>query len=159
MLATLLLLITLGQSEAPRTFLWGIEGLGASNRAELTVTVTPTPFGLTQGVAVTGVRLVPLPISKDRTPQPIGPTRIEATSTRGVRAWFTPPGRGFHLLVTFGDGSTQTIDIYRPVPPAAPGPRMVVPTHRLGPVGRWTADYRSDSVIQGWPVRVDRTDS
>ena len=54
MLAALLLLGALFQPEEARTFSWGIEGLGDPNRVELTITVTPTPFGLTQGVAVTG---------------------------------------------------------------------------------------------------------
>ena len=119
---------------------------------ELTITVTPTPFGLTQGVAVTGIRLVPVPTSKDRRPQAMHPTRTEAASAAGLRAWFTPPGRRFHLLVTFADGSTQTVDIYRPVPPADPKPRIVVPSQRLAPVGRWTADYRTDRLTTGDPM-------
>jgi hypothetical protein len=119
-----------------RTFLWAIQGLGDSSRAELTITVTPTPFGLTQGVAVTDVRLGLLPTSKDRAPQTMGPTRTEPASMAGLRAWFTKPGSRFHLLVTFADGSTQTIDIYRQAPPD-PKPRTVGPKRLVAPVGRW----------------------
>jgi hypothetical protein len=139
MLAIVFLFVALSQSEEPRTFLWQIEGLGDSNSGELTVTVTPTPFGLTQGVAVTDARLVPLAPLKGRKPEPIHPNRTEAALMGGIRAWFTPPKQRFHLLVTFADGATQTIDIYRPVPASDPKPYIVRPMRLIAPGGRWVA--------------------
>ena len=153
MIATLLVLMTLGQAADPARFMAVIVGLGDPTRETLEITVSPTPFGSVSGVEVASTRLAPLPTREDRQPRAILPLRTEATPTAGLRAWFTPPGRRFHLVVTLSDGSTHTIDIYRPVPPAeAPTPRLSRPTPLIAPRGMWTTDRSRDHI--GMPSSV-----
>ncbi len=142
MLASVLVLLTLGQAEAPPPFLWRIEGLGYSKSVTLVVTISPTPFGLANGLAVKSVSLAPLPTREDPKPGAIWPLSTEPAATEGLRARFAPPGRRFHVVVTLSDGSTHTIDIYQKTPPTpAPEPeREVKPLRLIAPQVIWTAN-------------------
>lgn len=127
MLASLLLLVSLIQDGAtPTPFLWLIEGMG-DPKSLTVVTISLTPYGLGNGLEVETISLDPLPTRDDPNPRAISPLKTEPAPAlrsgwreRGLRAWFTPPGRRFHLIVTLSDGSTHRIDIYRPVPPTVP---------------------------------------
>ena len=123
MLASFLLLVSLCQDAAPPTpFLWMIVGMGDPKSLTL-VTISLTPFGLGNGIEVETISLDPLPTRDDPKPRAIRPLKTEPAPAperslrgRGLRAWFTPPGRRFHLIVTLSDGSTHKIDIYRKAP-------------------------------------------
>jgi hypothetical protein len=144
MLASFLLLVSLSQDAAtPTPFLWGIEGMG-DHKSLTVVTISLTPFGLGNGIEVETISLDPLPTRDDPKPRAIPPLKTEPAPAlksgvreRGLRAWFTPPGRRFHLIVTLSDGSTHTIDIYRTAPPSELKIRplqLIAPIHR----GTWT---------------------
>ena len=143
MLASLLLLVSLIQDGAtPTPFLWLIEGMG-DPKSLTVVTISLTPYGLGNGLEVETISLDPLPTRDDPNPRAISPLKTEPAPAlrsgwreRGLRAWFTPPGRRFHLIVTLSDGSTHRIDIYRPVPPTVPKPLKATPIDRTIPM--WT---------------------
>lgn len=140
MLAAFLLLVSLGQDSTPPLFMWGIEGMGDPKSQKL-VTVTPTPFGFASGLDVKSVILDPLPTREDPKPQSVLPLKTEITPKRALRAWFTPPGRRFHLRVTLSDGSVHKVDIYRPTPgseEAKPKIYSVPSLQLIAPRGRWT---------------------
>ena len=141
MLASFLLLVSLGQpAAAPDLFLWIIDGLADAKSQALIVTVTPTPFGLVRGVDLKTISLDPLPTRDDPTPRSIQPLKTEPAPKWALRAWFTPPKRRFHLIVTLSNGSTHKIDIYRKVPRAdVPGIYKARPLHLIAPRGTWTA--------------------
>jgi hypothetical protein len=67
------------------------------------------------------------------------PLKTESTPD-GLRAWFAPPGRRFHLIVSLSDGSTHRVDIYRGSPPSQgsgkPKPLKIYPL--IAPRGTWT---------------------
>jgi len=127
MLASFLLLVSLSQDGAtPTPFLWNIEGMG-DPKSLIVVTISLTPYGLGNGIEVETISLDPLPTRDDPKPRAIPPLKTEPAPAlrsgwreRGLRAWFTPPGRRFHLIVTLSNGSTHRIDIYRRVPPSKP---------------------------------------
>ncbi len=127
MLASFLLLVSLSQDGAtPRPFLWNIEGMDDPKTLTV-VTISLTPYGLGNGIEVETISLDPLPTRDDPKPRAIRPLKTEPAPAlmsgwreRGLRAWFAPPGRRFHLIVTLSDGSTHRIDIYRPVPQSEP---------------------------------------
>src|SRR5688572_29398010 len=111
MLASFLLLVSLRQGGAtPTPFLWMIEGMG--NPEILTVgTISLTPYGLGNGIEIATIGLDPLPTRGDPQPRAIPPLKTEPAPAlrsgwreRGLRAWFTPPGRRFRLIVTLSDG-------------------------------------------------------
>src|SRR6478609_483830 len=110
----------------------------------VSVTVTPTRFGLVSGVEINAIELDPLPTAADPKPGFIQPTSTRATSTWGLRATFTKPGRRFHLRVTLSYGSIHKIDIYRKPPPEEPKIRKLRPLPPIGARGTWA----SRSVIQ-----------
>lgn len=159
MLASFLLLVSLIQDGAtPTPFLWMIEGMG--NPKSLTVvTISLTPYGLGNGIEVETISLDPLPTRDDPKPRAIRPVKTEPAPAlrsgwreRGLRAWFTPPGRRFHLIVTLSDGSTHRIDIYRPVPPSGPKPKAT-PIDRTIPM--WTGGVYSGERAAGPAARSE----
>jgi hypothetical protein len=107
------------------------------------VTVSLTPFGWGSGIEVNTISLDPLPTRDDPKPRAIRPLKTEPApeigmTGRGLRAWFTPPGRRFHLIVTLSNGSTHKIDIYRKVPRSdEPKIYKVTPLRLLAPRGMW----------------------
>ena len=92
----------------------------------IVVTISLTPFGSSNGIEVETISLDLLPTPDDPKPGVIRPLKTEPAPEmtqhreRGLRAWFTPPGRRFHLVVTLSDGSTHKIDIYRAAPVSEP---------------------------------------
>ena len=144
MLALFLLLVSFTQDPASSTpFTWVIEGMG-DRKSPIVVTISVTPFGLGKRIDVEAVNLYPLPTRDDPNPQAIVPLKTErpperndGVIVRGLRAWFTPPGRRFHLLVSLSDGSTHRIDIHRTVPVSAPVIKGR-PIQLIAPRGTWT---------------------
>ncbi len=143
MLASLLLLVTLSQDAAtPAPFLWLIEGMG-DPKSPIVVTISLTPFGLGNRIEVETISLHPLPTPQDPKPGAIRPLKTEPAPEmgfrgRGLRAWFTPPGRRFHLVVTLSDGSTHKIDIYQKTSPSEPTIQKVRPLQLFAPRATWT---------------------
>ena len=141
MLASLLLIVGLSQDMAtPTPFLWLIEGMGDPKKP-IVVTISLTPFGLGNGIEVETISLDPLPTPDDPKPGVIRPLKTEPAPEmsqqrgRGLRAWFTPPGRRFHVLVTLSNGSTHKIDIYQAAPVSDPKRR---PLQLIAPIrGTW----------------------
>jgi len=150
MLASFLLLVSLSQAGAtPTPFLWNIESMG-DPKSLTVVTISLTPYGLGNGIEVETISLDPLPTRDDPKPRAIPPLKTEPAPAlmsgwreRGLRAWFTPPGRRFHLIVTLSDGSTHKIDIYRTVPPSEP---KIRPLQLIAPIPMWTAHRSSDHI-------------
>lgn len=143
MLATFLLLVSLSQDSAPLPFSWGIEGMGEP-KSQKVVTVWPTPLALVSGLDVKTINLDPLPTREDLKPHAISPLKTEPAPKWGLRAWFAPPGRRFHLRVTLSDGSIHKIDIYRQAPrPEKPEPKIykAIPRHLIAPRGMWTTHW------------------
>lgn len=146
MLASLVLLVSLSQAEsAPVPFLWNIQGMG-DPASLIVVTISLTPYGLGNGIEVETIRLEPLPTPADPKPHAIDPLKTEPAPAlmsgwreRGLRAWFTPPGRRFHLIVTLSDGSIHKIDIYRTVPPSEP--RKLRPFPLIAPIPIWATGH------------------
>jgi hypothetical protein len=118
MLPITLLLVSLAQQRPdPLLFTWGIEGLGEPRSATILITVTPTPFGLTQGfVDVKTITLTPVATREDPRPRAIHPLKTEPAPRSGLRASFTRPDRRFRLTFTFLNGSTHTVDPWAPRP-------------------------------------------
>jgi hypothetical protein len=139
MLAAFLLLVSLGQDSTPPLFSWGIQGMGEP-KSDKVVTVWPTPFGLATGIDVKAIALDPLPTLEDRTPRTVSPVKTEPAPRWGLRAWFTPPGRRFHLRVTLSDGSVHKVDSYRPAPASEDKPKIYTPRdlQLIAPRGKWT---------------------
>jgi hypothetical protein len=142
--AICLLLVGLAhQRPEPLLFTWTIEGLGEPRRATILVTVTPTPFGLTQGlVNVKTITLTPVATREHPRPRAIHPLKTEPALRSGLRASFTRHERRFRLTFTFSDGSTHTVDPWAPPPPDPQQPeikiyqvpRMIAPP---GMTARW----------------------
>jgi hypothetical protein len=108
-----LLLVTLAQASDSELFLWGIRGLG-DGQPSIEVTITPTPFGLTQGIHIKAVTLAPTRTRTDPRPRSIRPLKTEVTPKWALQAWFTRPARRFTLTVTLSDGTTHRIDPWAP---------------------------------------------
>jgi hypothetical protein len=133
MIAICLLFVSLAlQHSEPPLMTWAIEGLGDS-RNSIVIIVTPTRFGLTQGVTVKSITLMPVATADDPKPRPVDALKTEATLNWGVRASFTRLGRRFLLNVTFTDGSTHTIDPWSPKPAADPRVYQVGPLQLIAP--------------------------
>lgn len=155
MLASFLLLVSLSQDAADRTpFLWLIEGM-RDPKNPIIVTISLTPFGLAKRIEVETISLDPLPTPEDPKPRAIRPLKTEPAPAlksgvreTGLRAWFTPPGRRFHLVVTLSDGSTHKIDIYQKTSPSAPKIERVRPLQLIAPRGTWTTHG------SGYPIRT-----
>jgi hypothetical protein len=143
-LTEFLLVLSLAQDSGPAPFHWMIEGLGEP-QPTISVTVTPTPFGLVSGVEIKAIALDPLPTHEDPNPRLIQPTSSEATSKWGLRATFAKPGRRFHLRVTLSDGSIHKIDIYRKAPPEEPKIYQIGPLQLIGPRGTWATSTQHPS--------------
>jgi len=137
MLPVLALLLGLAQEPEPRLFLWAIEGLGEP-RTTISVTVTPTPFGLASGVEIKAIALVPISTGDDPTPRAVQPTTTEPAPRWGVQASFPMPRRRFHLKVTLSDGSVHDVDVYGKVPPREPKIYRVGPEQLIAPRGIWS---------------------
>ena len=150
-LATFLLIVSLSQDAAtPTPFLWMIEGMGDAKSLTL-VTISLTPHGLGNRIEVETISLDPLPTADDPKPREI-PLKTEPAPGRGLRgrglrAWFTPPGRRFHLIVTLSDGSTHVIDIYRTAPPSEP-------KVQTAPTNRGEMDDATVSLPIRWRLRL-----
>ena len=131
--AASLLLLALAQDPAPERFHWLVQGLSDPKASGIVVTITPTPFGLVNGIHIEDVSLVPVPTAEDSRPRAVRPQKTEIANEWGRRAWFAKPGRRFLLIVIFADGTTYRIDPWalrrttqerpsepRPVPVIAP---------------------------------------
>lgn len=132
MLASFLLIVSLSQDTAtPTPFLWLIEGMGDPKKPIL-VTISLTPVGLGNGIEVETISLGPLPTPDDPKPGVIRPLKTEPAPEmsqqrgRGLRAWFTPPGRRFHLMVSFKRIDSQ--DRYLPDRPGVRTEGKTAPT-------------------------------
>lgn len=144
MFGSFLLLVILGQDAAtPTPFLWRIEGM-TDPKNPIMVTISLTPFGLGNGIEVETISLDPLPTPEDPKPRAISPLKTEPAPAlksgvreRGLRAWFAPQRRRFHLTVILSDGSVHKIDIYRAAPP---GELKTRPVPMIAPIqrARWT---------------------
>ncbi len=149
MLATLVLLASLVQDRDSQLFLWRIEGLGEPTPL-IAVIVEPTPFGLTQKADVKAISLKLLPTASDPKPRAVAPIKTETTAAWGLRAYFHRPRGRFNLTVTFRDGSTRRIDIYRQPPRSdQPKPYTVEPWRGIAPYpGRWTRHDGRSGLLQ-----------